>query len=166
MTHFFILVTRKTEPSVKLVFILRDQGAARNATFTNIARALLLNFTLRLLFVIFKTIAALKVSVAEVAGNSNPCTYARWTQHAVATLLIAYMCSADVTPFVTRLANLTFGHGARQVSYEVIVFCHLVKQKIDASFRFVLSFKHDTILLQPRVNHDLIFETKMFLNSD
>ena len=104
MTHFFILVTRKTEPSVTLVFILRDQGAASNATFTNIARALLLNFTLRL-FVISKTIATPKVSVAEVAGNSNPCRYARGTHHAVATLLIAYVCGANFTPFVTRLAN-------------------------------------------------------------
>ena len=115
---------------------------------------------------IFTTLTTPKVSVTEIAGYSNPCRYARGTDHAVATLLIAYVYSAKFTPFVTRLANLTFGHGARQVSYDVIVFCHLVKQKIDASFRFVLSLKHDTILLQPRVNHDLIFETKMFLNSD
>ena len=115
---------------------------------------------------IFKTIATPKVSIAEVAGYSNPCRYARGTDHAVATLLIAYVYRTKVTSFVTRLANVTFGHGTRQVRDDVIVFRHLVKKKIDASVRFVLSLKHDTIAVQPRVNHDLIFATKMFLKSD
>ena len=110
------------------MFILRALGAARNATFTNIARALL-NFTLRL-FMVFKTLTTPKVSVAEVAGYSNPCGYEAGTGHAVATPLIAYVYSAKVTPFVTRLAKVTFGHGARQISYYVIVFRPLIKQRL------------------------------------
>ena len=65
-----------------------------------------------------------KVSVAAVAGYSNSCGYARGTDHAVATILIAYMYSAKVA----RLAKVTFGHAALQVSDDLIVIRHLVKR--------------------------------------
>jgi len=71
MTYFFILVIRKTEPFVTLVFILRDQGAARNATFTNITRALL-NFTLRLIYMIFKKSRLLKCLLQRSPGIGIP----------------------------------------------------------------------------------------------
>ena len=108
-----------------------DQGAARNTTFTKITCALLLNFNLPFLFMIIKTLLNPIVSVAEVTGNSNSCGYTRGNYHTVNTCLIADVYHAKFTTVVSRLADVTFSHDFCQVSDDVIVLRHLVKQDID-----------------------------------
>ena len=126
---------------------LCDQGAARNTTTTKVA-CTILNFTLRFLFMISTAHLTPEVSVADAAGYSNSCGYTRGTDHTVATCLIADY-HAKSTPFVTRLANVTFSHCTCEVGDDVIVLRHVVKQEFDTLVGIGLSLEHDKSQFNP-----------------
>ena len=125
MSYFFVFITSDTETFVTFMLILMcDHGGARN-TLTKITSALLI-FTLRFLLIIIKALLAPKVYVAHPAGYSNSCGYTRGIDHSHYSLI------AEVHHVIfTRLANVTFSDGCFQVSDDVTVLRHLVKQEID-----------------------------------
>ena len=143
MADFFLFTTRGTEPFVKFVLVVFDQCAALTTTFTKITRNFLLSTTLYSM--IIETCFSPKFSVAEVAGNSNPCGHTWGNGHTVTTRLIASVNIVRFTPFVPRHAYVTFSHVLCHIIDNVIVLRLHVKKDINTFVGLGLSLEYDTI---------------------
>jgi hypothetical protein len=131
MADLFVLISDNTEPFVIFMLLICDKSPARTTNLTKFAFALL-TFTPRFLFVIIKVRLIPKVSVAEFAGYSYSCGYTRGSGHTVGTCLHASVYHVISISFVTRLTYVTFSHGHCKFSDDVIVFCNLIRQEINA----------------------------------
>ena len=68
-----------------------------------------------------------KLCITVVAEDSNLRECARWTNHEIASRLVADVRDVAFTRLAAAITNVLFGHGTDKLSYDVMSFDLFVK---------------------------------------
>jgi len=123
MPYFFALLTGVIESFVTFVLFACHEPSANLATPLTFAH----RFPIRLSKLVFREKRGVcKVPMAVVAGDSNLCEYARRTDHAIATRLVADVRFVAFTRIAASFTHVIFRHGTGKFRYDVIMLFDLV----------------------------------------
>ena len=128
-SYFFVIHTGVTESFVTSVLLARHEQSARVATPLTFAN----RFHIRCAqLVVCQTRGVSKVPMVVVAGDWNLRECARWTDHAIATLLVADVGVVAFTSLAASFTSVLFRHGTVKIRYDVIMSFDLLVKYIES----------------------------------